>query len=333
MRQQVDGGFDVIEVGGFDDRVHAAQGQRYQSTGHAGAGAENFIGIRASEARTGFVLNGDFFGLGDVDQAFDHRRMIGASVRQGGAPAESDVAELVGVDAGSVRGVGDIEACADIGHQAMCGHHRAIAADFLLHSIEANDGKVGTLFLSGEAFEHLRDDETADAVVERATDETFVRELDGSIGIDCDMADAESECCDFLGAGGTDIDPQLMDGGHFFRASGIAAQVDGGIANDAHDLPLIAEKTQASAPRGGDIAAADAVEPKKALCVDVLDDEANFIGMSSKHHRAIGFPAADRPRGAVAIALYFVGIQTGIFRPNALPRHFKAGGARRMKEF
>lgn len=50
MSQQVDGGFDVIEVSRFDDRVHAAQGQRHQSTGHAGAGAENFIGIGAGKA-------------------------------------------------------------------------------------------------------------------------------------------------------------------------------------------------------------------------------------------------------------------------------------------
>ena len=85
---------------------------------------------------------------------------------------------------GSVGGVGDVEADADIGLQAVGRHHRAVAADFLLHGIEADEREGGFSFAGGDAFHHLGDDVAADPVVEGAADDAAVREFHRPVLID-----------------------------------------------------------------------------------------------------------------------------------------------------
>lgn len=48
--QELDRGFDVIEVGGFDHGVHAAQGDGDEGGGNTFAGIENLVGVGAGEA-------------------------------------------------------------------------------------------------------------------------------------------------------------------------------------------------------------------------------------------------------------------------------------------
>ena len=73
-------------------------------------------------------------------EAADDFRVVAGAVRDAGAAAELYLAVLRVLDAGGIRGVGDIEHDADIRHEPVGDHARAMAADFLLHGIDGVDG-------------------------------------------------------------------------------------------------------------------------------------------------------------------------------------------------
>ena len=139
------------------------------------------------------------------------------------------------IDAWSIGGVGDVEANGDIWAQAVGDHFGAIAADFFLDGIDGVDGGGGAFFLSGEACHDLGDDETAEAVVERATDKMICTKEFCGVRVDRGMSDAQTEGGDFCGVGGADVDVQFMDFGGFFRAVTAVANMDGCIADQTGD--------------------------------------------------------------------------------------------------
>ena len=99
---------NVIQVGSLDDGVHAAEGQGNEGAGDAGAAVENGVGVGAGVAATCLVLDDELGLLSGGDEALDDKRVICAAMGNSRAAAEGDVAELGGIKAGSVRGVGDI---------------------------------------------------------------------------------------------------------------------------------------------------------------------------------------------------------------------------------
>src|ERR1035437_1842274 len=84
--------------------------------------------------------------------------------------------------------------------------------------------------------------------------------------------------------------------------------------------------------RGARIASPRAVEPQEALGVDLLDHEADFIRVGFQHHHALAGARQDRPSGAVGVARHLGGMRAHVIGPYALARHFKAGGAGRLKQ-
>ena len=92
--------------------------------------------------------------------------------------------------------MGNIQADAEVGLDAVGGHHRAVSTDFLLHRVKADHGECGFLLFGGETSHHLSDNVTADAVIQSASDEALVCKLHRAILIDCGVADAETECSD-----------------------------------------------------------------------------------------------------------------------------------------
>ena len=197
--EELDGGFDVVEVGGFHDGVHAAEGEGDKGGGDTFAVVENLVGICAGETAGGFVLEIDFVFLRKLDEALDDERVVAGSVGDGWAFSEFHETELCGVDARGVGGVGYIEAKADFRIEAVGGHFRAVAADFLLDGVEANQGDGGLFAGGGDAFHHLGDDVGADAVVQGAGNDAFVGEFGGAVLVDHGVADAESHGGDFFG--------------------------------------------------------------------------------------------------------------------------------------
>ena len=58
-------------------------------------------------------------------------------------------------DAGSVRGVGDVQDDADVGHQAVGGHLGAMPADLFLHGVDGVNRGVKLPAFPAEVGEHL----------------------------------------------------------------------------------------------------------------------------------------------------------------------------------
>ena len=249
---EVDGFLDVAVVGHFDDGVHAAEGEGDEGGGDAAADVVDGVGVSAGVVRGGFVLDVDFLFLGDIHEPLDDEGVVGGAVGEGGAAAEGDFANFGVVEAGGIGGVGDIGAEADVRGESVGGHFGSVAADFFLDGVEADDGEVGFGFGLGEFFHGLGDDESADAVIDGAADESVLSDVDGGLGIDGGMSDAEAHFRDVFFAGGTDIDPELVDGRGFFSAGSIA-EVDGGVADDAGDFSFVTEDAEAAATAGGGV--------------------------------------------------------------------------------
>jgi len=188
---------DVIQVGGFHDRVHAAQWQRNQGAGDALAGMEDLVGVCAGGAAAGFVLDRGFCGFGDLFQALDDEGVVRCAVGESGARAEFDFAMLGGIKARGVGGVGDVEANAHGGLEAVCGHHGTVSANFFLHGIETDEREGRFALAGGDAFHHLGDDVAADTIIECATDNPPVSEFDWAVLIDGGVAHTDAEFCDF----------------------------------------------------------------------------------------------------------------------------------------
>ena len=330
--EKLDGVLHIIEVRGLHHGMHAAQWQGNKRAWDAFAAVENLVGIRAGEAAARFVLNGKLGLGGGVDETLDNEWMVRSAVGNGRTAAEFDAAEFIGIDAWGVRRMSDVEADTEVGFESVSRHHRTVAADFLLHGIEADDGVGGLLFARGEAFHHLSDDVAADAVVEGSADESFVRELHRSVLIDSRMSHAQSECGDFCYVRSSDVHPQVMHGGCFFLPRFVTAEVDGSVADDAGDRPLVAEDGEATAPGGGGIRATDTVDADEAIAINVLDDVADLVGVSLEHDDTFGLAGESCPSGAVGIAVDFRGVGLNPIRPDLLAAHFKAGGAGGFKQ-
>ena len=123
-----------------------------------------------------------------------------------------------------------------------------------------------------------------------------------------------------------------MDGGCFFGAGFVAAEVDGGVADDTGNDSFVAEDVDAAATGGGGIGATDAVDAEEAFVIDVLDDVADLVGVSFEHDDFLGFSFEGGPGGAVGVALDFGGGAFEVVRPNVLTGHFESGGGRGFEE-
>ena len=96
----------------------------------------------------------------------------------------------------------------------MGNHLRAVTANFLLHRIHRNDRAAG-LFLRQPRHD-LRDDETAEAIIECAADEAIFSEFLHGIAVDGGVSHAKAEFLYLLIAGGADIDVEFVDLRDFF---------------------------------------------------------------------------------------------------------------------
>jgi len=100
-----------------------------------------------------------------------------------------------------------------------------------------------------------------------------------------------------------------------------------GVPDNAGNCTFFAKNGNSSAASDGGIGATYAVEPEKPLVVDVLDNVADFIGMSRQHDDLISLAGQGGPSGAVSIALDGGGVFLNPIRPDFLAWHFESGRA------
>ena len=100
---------DVGEGDGFYRGMHVAKRDGNESAWDPVAGRVDDVGVGASAARDGLVLDWDFEFFGDIDQALHDEWMVRGPVGNSRSFAEFDEPIFLHADAGGVGGVGDIE--------------------------------------------------------------------------------------------------------------------------------------------------------------------------------------------------------------------------------
>ncbi len=187
------------------------------------------------------------------------------------------LAELVDLDAGRARLVGDVDDDRDVGPQAVGRGARAAEGDLLLHDADGRDvaGRAAGL---GHEPRGLERDERAEAVVHRARDDAFVAELDGLAGDDRDVADAH-EAARLVAVLGRDVDVQVAQLGGLLAVL-LAQEVDRLAPDRAGDDAVAGRDLDALADEDLRVPAADADEAQKAVVVDVRDDEADLVDVA-----------------------------------------------------
>lgn len=329
--EQGDDLFDVGEAGAFYDRVHVAEREGDESGGCAFADVVDGVGVCAAVAGGGFVLDTDFLPCGGFEQAFDDEGVAAGSVGDGGTAAEGDGSVAGFFDAGGIGCVGDVEADGDVWFESVGEHAGSVSTDFLLNAVGGDDGGAEFPALFVESADGFCDDEAADAVVEGAADEAVAAEFLGGVGIDGGVTDAESEFGDIFFGVGSDIDVEFVDFRSFFPA-GAVSYVDGGIADDAGDGAFVALENDAASACGGVVAASDAVDVEESFLGDVLDHEADFVGVGFEHDAVGGLAFEDGPCAAVGVAGNGVGVRLDPCGPFPLSGHFETGGAWGVEE-
>lgn len=272
------------------------------------------------------MLDVDFIFIRDFEDTFHDKWMVAGAVGDTWALAEFHEAEFHWINSRGIGGVSDIKAYAQVWLESIGSHHGAVAADFFLNRVKADEGD-GRLFAGGgDAFHHLGDDVGAKAVIKSTGNDALVSELGRAVLVDHGVADANAHLCDFLGIRCADIDPEIVDGGSFFAAEFIAAEVDCGVSHNSKNDAFVAKDIDATPSGGGSIGTADAVDTEEAFVIDVLDDVADLVRVSLEHDDFFGLPFESGPSGAVGITLDLGGGVFEIVRPDALARHFETGG-------
>ena len=109
-----------------------------QSARHTFPRVVNTVSIRSGKAAGRFMLEGNLFLFGNLDQAVNDQGMTRSSMRYGRAAPHRYLAVLLRRQARGIRGVSDISAYADIRLKSMGRHFGAVTADFLLNRIKTN---------------------------------------------------------------------------------------------------------------------------------------------------------------------------------------------------
>ena len=233
------------------------------------------------------------------------------------------------VEAGRVCGMRDVEHNGDIGGEVVGRHPSAKPPDLFLYRIE----RVGRSCRAGlglrEAGQHTGDDKAANTVVQGTSAESPWGQLFHGFGEHCRVPDANAAVGYVLLVRGSDVHIDLMPFGDFLVFP--VAHVDGRDPNDPGDLAVVAEDTDASPTSQRSVRAARREDMQESLVGNVIDDEANLVGMGfydEAGRRVAPGTLQHRPRRAIAVALHAVGESPGIGCPLTLSGDFKACWAR-----
>lgn len=285
-----------------------------------------------SSARCRFVLDRDRQRFSGLDEAFHEFGMVASTVRDARPLAEEDFSVLFVIDPRGIGRVGHIKDDGVIWAEAVGGHACAMATDFFLDSIESDDRSI-VESRGREIVEDFCDEVASDTVIETSADDAARREELRRFLDDGRATDMETQIGDFFRGRSTNIDEEVVPFREFVFI--FFAEVDSGIAHDADDLAVRAEKAQATGGRDRAVRATDGGDIDKALVIDMADNEADFVGVRFEHEgERIGFfSAEDGPSVSVGIRIDDIAKGRDLVFPAILRFGFPSGRACSGEEF
>jgi hypothetical protein len=162
----------------------------------------------------------------------------------------------------------------------QCAHTRAPPPCHAISSCTVgNDARRARILrVPTQRLEH---DERADAIVDRARDETVIRKVDALRVDHSRVADGESRF-HFRAIRRADVDPEIR---HLGRVLTIAVlhQVDRLLTDDTDDVTIATEKTNALADENLWIPTTNGRDVNETVVVDVLNDQPDLIEVAVEH--------------------------------------------------
>ena len=192
-----------------------------------------------------------------------------------------------------IGGVPHIDRDAEVRVHRERGGDRPPGADLLLAGRDGYGLRAeGTLrFFGGESPDDLIDHVATGFVVEATGDSDRSVQRFVAVGVHDGVADGDA-LPGLLLRGGADIDPHLVDFGDFFAVLR-AHQVDGPFAGDAGDVAPLGHDAHAATGNHDRVVPTDGVEVKKALVVDMADEQSQLVHVTGEHQGRV-ISIADR---------------------------------------
>ena len=283
--EEEDAAFDVVFVRGLDGLMDVAGGDG-DGSGYAAAGdhALEVGGIGASSGED-FVLPGDLMLVGSFFHVANHavvaddrgvHELDGDSFSEGGAL-------FLGGGTGGVEGDGGIETEGEVGLDELSGGGGAAKADFFLHGEDGVEVVGGLAFGFFEFAQGLDEQKDGGAVVE-GFDIDGIAELHERTEAGDAVANGDVFFEFFFGEAG--VDEIVAELWGFVAFIGLH-DVNGLAAHDADDVSESVDD-DALGGEGFGIEATEGMEADEAFVVDVIDDEADLVHVSSGHDALFG---------------------------------------------
>ena len=323
--KQVGGRIEIGEIERLDRGVHVAvRDADVQRRDTATRGVEG-VGVGAGAAAGGLELNIDVGRVGGLAGGRDDDRVVRAPAGDNRPTAEFDTGVPFPWRAGVVGCVGDIHRDSDVWREVEPDHLGALEADLLLDGADRTDGRLGTAV--GRPAEPLGGRPGADAVVQPPGRDTAVLQVSDAL-FERDRITALDKLGGLVAVLGPDIDVLLGD---IVVLLATLAQVDGGLADNAGDRPVVGEHPDVLSLGDRPVGAADTGQPEKAVVGDIPHHEADLVAVSRQRDCRVS-TLDNGDSVAVGVGLDTVGERRDVLDPDTLTGCLEARGARGLEQ-
>ena len=304
-RENTGNRIQILEAAEFDGGVHVANGKTHQTAGNPAVPEEDRVRIGAGTARSRRPLNNDFLCRSGSKKLRHHDRLCGASHCDLRAARHFEIAMSIAIDAGGVGRMSNVRDQRDIGLESVCDHRRAMQADFLLNSTDRDHVAMQFLTIVGEQSDCFRSRPSANPIVESSREDHVVSEQHRALCEHAGVTDIQSCGCFFFRLA-TDVDEELMKLADL-RITGAILEMDRRGADHPHhgfvDTLDARDKVDPLPDDRSGVDAADLAAVDEALVVDVVDHQADLVGMAADRHSGYVFATAFEAGEAVSVGI------------------------------
>lgn len=266
--------------------MHVSNRKAHQAAGDATIPKEDRIRVGAGASWSRGSLNRDLFRGRCGEKPLDHDRLCGAAYGDLRSARHLEVAVSVAINAGGVGRMTDVRDEGDVRLESVCDHRRAVQANFLLDGTDRHHVAVQVLAIVGEQPECFRGSPGADSIVESSSENHVVAEHHGAIREDAGIADVQSFGSLLLRLA-TDVDEELVKLADL-RIAGAVLEMNRRRADySEHGFVDTLNARDEANPLPDDrsgIDTADLAAVDEPLVVDVVDHQADFVGMAADGH-------------------------------------------------
>ena len=276
----------ILQAAEFDGGVHISNRKAYEAAGDPTIPKEDGIRVGAGASWSRGSLNRDLFRGRSGEKPLDHDRLGGAAHRDLWSARHLEVAVSIAIDARGVGRMTDVGHECDVRLESVRDHRRAVQADFFLDGTDRYHVAVQFLAIVGEHPECFRGSPSADSIVESSSENHVVAEHHRAVREDAGIADIQSFGSLLLRLT-TDVDEEFVELTDLRIAAAVLKMNGRRADHPSHGLVDTLNARDKTNPLSNDrswIDTADLAAVDEALVVDIVDHQADFVGMAADRH-------------------------------------------------